>query len=135
MTYVVGPRTSAQAYLCRAGARAVQEVGRKFKSCLCVHGSGKFVRLIIAPVTQVVWILRNSHQGVGPGQAAGGLLQKSSEQRGQVEVTVKFEPQKHMAQCRFVKPMKGRARPRGRACQAMAAEAAFLGIRQGVSVR
>ena len=51
----------------------------------------QFVSLVVAPVPEVVGMLRHGHDGIWKGKARSGLKQKIGQCFGQVDFPVKFE--------------------------------------------
>jgi len=63
-----------------------------------VQRLGQLVRLIIPPAAQMVRVLRHGDYYIRARQAADGIKKKPAQQRGKVQMPVKFESQQGMAQ-------------------------------------
>ena len=96
---------------------------------MLVQGFCQFVRLIVAPVAQVVGVLGHGCYGVWQGQAGHGIKHKAPQQRSEVQVAVKLEAQQGVAQGVLIQTVKGNGAPRRGILQARAAQhIALVGI-------
>ena len=96
---------------------------------MLVQGFCQFVRLIVAPVAQVVGVLGHGCYGVWQGQAGHGVKHKAPQQRSEVQVAVKLEAQQGVAQGVLIQTVKGNGAPRRGILQARAAQhIALVGI-------
>ena len=127
--HIAAPSFCAQSRLLLAGNGAREQLGNQGHVQVFVQGFCQFVRLVVAPVPQVVGVLRHGGYRIGPGQTAHGFKHKAPEQRGEVQVAVKLEAQQGVAQGVAIKTVEGHGAPRRGILQACPAHhIALVGV-------